>query len=205
MAKETDDGLAALCRESNWAVVPADGSLVAKVDDALVAVSDQLGRAPAGAATVGDLEQITRAAAPAAPLACPGAPDASASTGDTDAGRTADALHGTWAADGTQESLDRARVGPTEQGLVGHWELTISGNGRIVLVFPDLGRIDAALEVDGETMTISIDSGTAQQGRGEVWRFDWSVFRDSLTLTRLPGDGIQDGPTALVSQPFTRT
>lgn len=57
-------------------------------------------------------------------------------------------------------------------------------------------------KIDGDTITITVDTVTSQQGRGETWRFKWSVFRDTLTLSRFPGEGLQAGPTFFISQPF---
>ena len=95
-----------------------------------------------------------------------------------------------------------AGIAPSESGEVGQWRLTITENGRITFEGPGV-NLDVPVKVKGDTMTVTIDNGSIDVGRGEVWRYSWSVFRDKLTLERLPGPGFQAGPH-LPRQPTVR-
>lgn len=206
VADETEDGLAALCRGSNWKVLPADQQLVSAVGNALAEVTNHLAASSADDAVLAELQRIGEMAPPATHLSCDEAAGGSATPStDTNSIPYVEVV-GTWAADVTQEALDRVGTSPGEQGLLGHWELTFSSDGRLVLQGPlPQDRFNATVEIDGDTMTITVGTATAEQGQGEVWRFTWSVFNDSLTFTRAPAEGIQKGPTIFVSQQFTRT
>jgi len=190
------ESLSVLCH-SAWHVTEADPSLVMAVRSRTDSVARTLLSDPSlGPLMTGVVEFVARRR-PSPAISC-----SSVTTPPSSGGELPAALRGAWTAKVTHESLYVRGQGLTEHGLVGSWRLEVA-DGGLRITDPDGLDFGAALTVSGDLILLVIDRGTIDQGLGERWRFRWSVFHGRLTLTSVPGDGLQRGPTALVTQPFT--
>ena len=195
--KTEAESLSVLCR-SAWRVTQADPSLVAAVRSRTDEIARTMRSDPALGPLMADLLDFVARRGPSPPITC--------STRNVSLGSVGDLpseLRGAWEAEVTQEALDAKGQGLTEQGLVGSWRMEVA-DGRLQITDPQGTNLQAAVTVSGDLISFDVDRGSIDQGLGERWRFRWSVFHNRLTLMPAPVEGLQKGPTSLVSQPFTR-
>lgn len=191
------ESLASLCR-LGWSVTTADPPLSSTVVAAAAQVAAVMAGTPALEASMKTLTEVVSSRSTSRLLSC-GEDNVVAER----AGVLPDELLGAWEAEVTQDAIDAAEPGITEYGIVGRWRIEMA-DGRITITSSDDTTLRGALTVDGEYLVIDVDHASIEQGLGERWRFEWSVFHDRLALTSAPGDGMQRGPTSLVSQPFSQ-
>jgi TRAP-type C4-dicarboxylate transport system substrate-binding protein len=157
----------------------------------LKAVKRDVADAPAGGAlpTCASVQEKQRVAVPA------GASD----------------LTGSWTADVTESRYFAAGPLPGENNAAnwGTQKLTLRPSGVFVLRnarfpvrSPDGAPVAGTFRVHGAELDLMPGGGTpANEGRGETWRYRWSLFHGTLTLRRY---GPQDQPTALIAAPFKK-
>jgi hypothetical protein len=130
---------------------------------------------------------------------CPGAPPVSAETSNSP-------VVGTWAFTATRAQLGASGDLITGENVDDNWgryTFILSKNGSFEMHldrYPD-GPIGLGTwEARGDEL-IFTPGGTLEQGAGEIWRYRWTLFRDTLVLRRI---GDQAGPTALTVAPMRR-
>ena len=203
---DESSSLGSLCADGEWTIdtMPAAG-LAALTADLLAAGADMRSDSVV-AALLAEVGVLAAATVGPTPIVCPttndGEPAATATVPLTGPAKN---LIGTWSANVTQAALDRAGISPTEFGEVGPTRLVFDESGHVDVVLGDGTDIPATAVVDGGTLEVSPIPESLQDGRGETWRYRWSVFNGTLTLERVAGPDIDPGPTSLVSQAFTAT
>jgi len=115
-------------------------------------------------------------------------------------GRVTTPLVGRWGVEVTRAELAAAPLLPGEEAEpnAGRHTLVLAEDGNFQLVHDRSPTTPGTWSASGDVLAI-VPGGTLEQGAGETWQYRWTVFRDTLTLSRLTV-----GPTALTLAPLRR-
>ena len=187
--------LQAICSGSRLPLVSAAPADRAALRRAVQPVYDELERDSLTEELVAEIEDLRgNEGAATAPLRCPSARPQS----------TASALEGVWRIDVTREDL-RAVGAQLEQfeRAEGSWRVEF-GDGRWVVRNLDSGTLyRGTYAVDGNVLreTVRSCAPTNICTPGSVEEYTWSVYRDQLELTPIPGRPFN---FAAIAKPLTR-
>jgi TRAP-type C4-dicarboxylate transport system substrate-binding protein len=191
---DTATWLSRVCRRNQFALVRALASERAALRRAVASVYGDLERDPLTRDLIARIRQL-RAERP--PL------DTESVRCATQAGRPkedAPELEGRWQATLTREELRTSGASPgLADALRGSWTIEFN-RGRFKIRREEGGGGAGSYEVDGPNIRFVWDTGIAVQ-RGEMFVSRWSVYRDRLTFTPIPGRTKLAG---LDVEPFTR-
>lgn len=164
-----------LCRRRQMDFVVATSSELAALREAVRPIYGDLESDPHTGAFIHEIEALKRRSSAERVLRCPGMlPPPTAPT----------LLDGTW-----EMTASRARAGELDAG---RYRMILS-RGRVVAIapFPDTG-----------TFTIRGDTVVFRFADGEFGVYRWNVYRDSLTLSYIPG--AEEGPPNPTYAPWHR-
>jgi Bacterial extracellular solute-binding protein, family 7 len=185
--------LASVCRRTDFALVRASRAERAALRQAVTPVYENLDRDPLTRELIAEIrrmKQEIRASSDDARCGSrPGIVNADAA-----------ALRGRWKATLTREELRRSGAAPgLADALRGSWTIEFKAGGFDVRR-EEGGGGTGVYTVDGNTIRFVWETGVGIQ-RGEVFMSRWSVYRDKLTFSPIPGHAKMAG---LDVEPFTR-
>jgi TRAP-type C4-dicarboxylate transport system substrate-binding protein len=190
---DTATWLAGVCRGTRLALVRASPVQRAALRAVVAPVYQRLERDPVTRTLISQIRSV-RTQTTSAPdiVRCPaGTP---AAQGDVAP------LEGRWQATLTRPALSRSGASPgLADALRGSWTLEFSGR-RFTVRREGGGEGTGTYTVDGSTIRFVFERGVAVR-RGEAFVGRWSVYRDTLTFTPVPG---RPKLTGLDVEPFER-
>jgi len=174
---DADTWLNTVCRGNELALVQASRSERAELRRAVAPVYDELERDPLTRELILEIRRL-RGHSDADHVRC--------STRSAGANADAPALHGRWKATLTRETLRTTGASPgLADALRGSWTIEFE-HGRFEIRHDEDGVGAGTYGVDGHSIRFVWDTGVAVQ-RGEVFVSRWSVYRDRLSFTPIPG------------------
>jgi len=188
---DADTWLNTVCRRNELALVQASRPERAELRRAVAPVYDELERDPLTRELILEIRRL-RGHSDADHVRC----------ATRSAGATADApaLHGRWKATLTREELRMAGASPgLADALRGSWTIEVE-HGRFEIRRREGGGGTGAYTVAGNSIRFVWETGVAVR-RGEVFVSRWSVYRDKLSFTPIPGRTKMAG---LDVEPFIR-
>jgi TRAP-type C4-dicarboxylate transport system substrate-binding protein len=189
------DQLTSLCRLGRLPLVAASAADRAALTRAVQPVYHHLERDSLTRDLISEIRSLRATLPPAEPLRCRTAP----------AGATRSPLEGRWHAEISPGELRALGVSPDEIARSrGAWTLVL-GHGRWVATreTPPGGFLKGTYTVDGQTFREIVESCSSSTHctPGNLGEYRWSVYRNKLSFTRLPG---RFGSTELVAKPWTQ-
>jgi hypothetical protein len=191
------DQLHSLCRLGRLRLVAASAADRAALARAVQPIYDHLERDSLTRDLISEIRTLRAGLPPAEPLSC--------RKTSAPAGSTRSALVGRWHVDLSAGELRALGVSPGEIPVSqGAWTLVL-GHGRWVATrqTPPGGFLKGTYTVDGQRFRELVDSCSPSTHctPGNLSEYRWSLYRDKLTFTRIPG---RYGSTELVAKPWTR-
>lgn len=191
---DAETWLNTVCRGNELALVRASRSERAALRRAVASVYDELERDPLTRELIVKIRQLRGQGqtSDVEPVRC--------ATRRPGANADAPALQGRWNATLTREELRMSGASPgLADALRGSWTIEFE-DGRFEIRRKEGGGGAGTYAVDGHRIRFVWDTGVAVQ-RGEVFVSRWSVYRDRLSFTPIPGRTKMAG---LDVEPFTR-
>jgi TRAP-type C4-dicarboxylate transport system substrate-binding protein len=189
--RDEEAALAAVCERDSRSFVIASATDLASLREAVQPVYDDLERDPQTKEWLAEIVDM-RADEPAAPgtLSCP---EAGASA-TVDPSR----IEGRWRVSWTREELIAAGLAPKDaDALRGTWVVEFA-NGRFGPADePPVGTY----AFDGDVISLVFESRLGGVTPGKAYELRWSVYRDSLAFSAVPG---REPLLANLIKPFTR-
>lgn len=199
LARDAATALARVCAAGKLRLVEASPAELAALRRAVRPVYDELERDPETAGALREIADLrgsgTGGTAGTSPCREPTTRTASAQ-----------ALQGTWRLSrATKQQLVDAGVDPKSAEALSRLPGTpalVFDHGRYEGIDLETGEVLASgtYEVEGNVVRLVFETGVAVQ-LGRVYSLRWSVYRDSLTLSAIPGS---EPLTALVLRPWKR-
>jgi TRAP-type transport system periplasmic protein len=192
---DTETWLRSVCRRTTFALVRASTAERAALRHAVAPVYEQLERDPLTRELIRDIHRLRteHRAFRSDGIRC----ERPASIANAD---SAAPLQGRWKATLTREGLRRSGAPPgLADGLHGSWTAEFD-NGRFAFQRAEGGGGTGGYTVAGNTIRFVWDHGLGVR-RGEVFMSLWSVYRDTLTFSAMPGRTKMAG---LDVEPFKR-
>ena len=191
---DAETWLNAVCRGNELDLVRASRSERAALRRAVASVYDELERDPLTQELIVKIRQLRGQGrtSDVDPVRC--------ATRRAGANADAPALQGRWKATLTREELRVSGASPgLADALRGSWTIEFE-DGRFEIRREEGGGGAGIYAVDGRSIRFVWDTGVAVQ-RGEVFVSRWSVYRDRLSFTPIPGRTKMAG---LDVEPFTQ-
>lgn len=200
IARDAASAMARVCAAAKLTLVQASPGQLAALRRAVRPVYDVLERDPETARVLPEITRLrgggSGAAAGVSGCRTTGARVASASS-----------IEGTWRlTKPTKQELIQAGVDPKNAEALSHLPgtpaLVFEAGGRHKGIDLETGKVlsSGTYEVEGNVVRLVFESGLAVQ-LGRVYSLRWSVYRDTLTLSAIPGS---EPLTALVLSPWKR-
>jgi TRAP-type C4-dicarboxylate transport system substrate-binding protein len=170
----------------------------ARLRVAVQPVYDKLERDPETRSYIREIEALKNQTPPEPAPRC-------ATTGRSVARAARSQLIGTWETTISLSEFAAAHPNPSESPTAnwGHYTLTFKPNGRFESWnsrFPGQPSGLGTYAVRGDVI-ILVPGGTVSMGAGEIWKYRWNRYRDTLTFKRL---GKRPSPTGFVVKPWHR-
>jgi TRAP-type C4-dicarboxylate transport system substrate-binding protein len=191
IAREQERMLELICQRGSPALATASPAELAALRKAVQPVYDDLERDAQTKELIAGISKLGgRIEASARPSRCTGARATHPRSQDS-------RLEGRWQVTWTRQDLVDA--GLSVKGLPKNWRATVVyefANGRFTGNSGERGTY----EIDANVVHLVFETGRFVQ-LGEVYSLGWSVYRDSLTFSRVPGS---EPLQAIVIKPWTR-